>query len=176
MTNRNVTDLTALSDAEMKKLIQKNVLSALESAMAECPDFAITVPFGKDATATLTNTAICQWFAVRRAALEKKSAGGATKLTPKQEENQRIMDALLEYMDWDKKYTVAQLHKGMTENGLFPEGVEVSPNRLSAVIQKLYKRDGVEDLTMPIHRVVEARVAYFQKNIDHRPAEEEVAE
>lgn len=159
----------------VKEMTQKNVFTAIADLFTANPDLTLTLPGGVVVTAETA----AQYMAERAQAVAKKNVNGDKKLTPKQEENQRIMEAVLAHMEWEKKYTVAQLHKSMTENGLFPEGADVSPNRLSALIQKMYKRDGVEDLTMPVHRVVEARVAYFQKNIDYRPAEEvteEVAE
>lgn len=160
----------------VKEMTQKNVYEALSALMAEHPELNITLP----GDVVVNATTVSEYLMERAVAVAKKNSG-ERKLSEKQQKNEEIKAALLALMrektaeNADFKATVTQLFKALMEQGALPD--DMTTNRLSALIQLLYKRDGVEDLTMPIHRVVDRRVAYFKLNPDHQaPEAEDTAE
>lgn len=154
----------------VKEMTQKNVYEALSALMAEHPELNITLP----GDVVVNATTVSEYLMERAVAVAKKNSG-ERKLSEKQQKNEEIKVALLAYMVPEQKYTVTQLFKALMEQGVLPD--DMTTNRLSALIQQLYKRDGVEDLTMPVHRVVDRRVAYFKLNPDYQaPEAEDTAE
>ena len=98
--------------------------------------------------------------------LNKKNSGGTSKkMTPQQEVNEKLKNAIVDYlMENSGKYTI-------TEMMTFPEVVEISKDfdpplsnqRTSALVRQLLdETEDLSDKSKPIKKIVEKRKSYFQ--------------
>jgi len=98
----------------------------------------------------ISDTEMVEFFEKRLEQLNKKSTA-EKKLTPHQVENEKIKEGILECMEKDIKYTIADM---MVCFDCFPE--DITPQRISALLSQLGARG-----TNQIVRTEEKGKAYF---------------
>lgn len=146
----------------MKKLTKKDYyLTAINFLNAMVTETVATVKEQE-----ITTDDLSDFFSKEVALLEKKNSGNTSKkMTPQQENNEKLKGAIIDYMmENGGKYTI-------TEMMAFPEVEEISKDfdpplsnqRTSALVRQLLdESEEQNDESKPIVKIVEKRKSYFQ--------------
>lgn len=108
--------------------------------------------WGLETARSLGNEEMAQFFEGRLAQLAKKTTG-ERKLTPHQQENEKIKEDLLDNMENGVRYTIGDM---LITFDCFPIGM--TPNRLSALLSQL----GAKGTNQIVRTEVKGK-AYFEK-------------
>jgi hypothetical protein len=142
----------------MKKLTKKDYyLTAINFLNAMVTETVATVKEQE-----ITTDDLSDFFSKEVALLEKKNSGNSNrKLTPQQETNEKIKQAILDYMEENGgKYTITEMMSFPVVNEVEPP---VSNQRVSALVRQLLdESEELTDETKPLKKVVEKRKSYFE--------------
>ena len=134
----------------MKKLIKKDYFNAISNYLSENVDNNDVIATVKDQE--ITAEMIFGFIDKEIEQLNKKNNSSSGKLTAKQQENEKLKEAILDFMEEEKGYTVTDLIKNV------PALDGMSQQKVSAIVRLMKENDNT------LKKEMIKRVSYFFLN------------
>lgn len=132
----------------MKKLIKKDYFNAISNYLSDNADNSDVIATIKDQEITVEM--IFGFIDKEIEQLNKKNNSGSTgKMTAKQQENEKLKEAILDFMEPEKGYTVTDLIKNV------PALDGMSQQKVSALVRQMKEND------FTLKKEMIKRVSYF---------------